>query len=68
MGVAPSKIANRVGRGSCRLPGRSAQNKTIGGRKGYFSGRFGLPIFQAHRYMSLYGAPKELKKQKTGTG
>jgi hypothetical protein len=43
-------------------------DKTIGGRKGYFSGRFWLPIFQAHRYMSLFGAPKELKKQETGTG
>jgi hypothetical protein len=42
-------------------------DKTIGGWKGCFSGSFGLPFFQAHRYMSPRGAPKELKKQKTGT-
>jgi hypothetical protein len=43
-------------------------DKTIGGWKGHFSGKFGLPFFQAHRYMSLSGAPNELKKQKMGTG
>jgi hypothetical protein len=53
-------------KGYFRLRGPIAQNETLGGGKGYFSGIFGLPFFQAHRYMTQGGARNEIKKQKSG--
>jgi hypothetical protein len=61
MGEAPTEIKRSgVGRGVSGFPA-DREDKTIGVRKGYFSGRFGLPYFQAHRYMSPSRATKGKK-------
>jgi hypothetical protein len=64
MGVAPSRTQSGLEEGlAASLP--IGSDKTIGGWKGHFSGRFGLPFFQAHRYTGLYDAPKEKIKAKS---
>jgi hypothetical protein len=67
MGEAPTDIEVRGRKRVFSGFPADRDNKTIGVRKGYFSGRFGLPFFQAHRYMSLSRPLKEKKHKKMRT-